>query len=246
MPNPSIESVLRRELDSLPLPPEFQWVPTSGRGSGWSTTLWFATGVAVIALALVSGPALRDWRDSRSEGVAARPTPLVLPTVIDGIGISPLRNISQHPDLGFNLLVPANWRETERTSFTVGALVLIGRATYTAHARDAEAALLSRYGASTKLPWDVVVELWAAGGMTAREWARGPGGCGSGCALGTTTISGSEFVTSVDSATGAHAFYVLRGDRILVLSYMIGNAAERPEGVTADTVDQIVRSVGLP
>jgi hypothetical protein len=245
MPNPTIESALRRELDSLPLPPESEWLPASGRRSGWGTTLWVATGVAVVALALVSGPALRDWRESRSEGVAARPTPLVLPTVIDGRGVSPLRNVSRHPELGFNLVVPANWRETESTSFS-GALVLIGRVTYTAHARDAEAALLRRYGTTAKLPWDVVVELWAAGAMTASEWARDRGDCGAGCALGTTTINGSEFVTSVNNATGAHAFYVLRGDRILVLSYMIGSAVERPEGVTAETLDQIVRTVGLP
>lgn len=245
MLNPSIESMLRRELDSLPLPPESEWVPASGRRSGWGTTLWFATGIAVIALALLAGPALRDWRDLRSEGSAARPTPLVLPTVVDGVGVSPLRNVSQHPELGFNLVLPANWRETGRSTFS-GASVLIGRITYTAHSKDTEAALLSRYGATAKLPWDVVVELWAAGGMTANEWARDRGGCGSGCAMGTTTIYGSEFVTTVDGATGAHAFYVLRGERILVLSYVIGNAAEQPEGVTADTLDQIVRTVGLP
>lgn len=243
--NPRIETMLRRELDSLPLPPESDWVPTTGRTSGWGTTLWLATGLAVVVLVLVGGPALRDWRDSRSEGAAARPTPLVLPTVIDGIGVSPLRNVSRHPELGFNILLPANWRETARSTSTGAFLVLIGRVTYTAHSQDAEAALLSRYSATGKVPWDVVVEVWAAGAMSAGDWARERGGCGVGCGMGTTTIRGSQFVTTVDGATGAHAFYALRGDRILVISYVIGDVAEQPQGVTADTLEQIVQSVGL-
>lgn len=245
--NPSIESILRHELDSLPLPPQSQWVPERPRTSGWRTTLWFATGIAVVAVALIAGPMLRDWRESQRNGVAARPTPLVLPTVVDGRLISPLSHISQHPELGFNLVLPANWRDTGRWTFSGRSPAPIAGVTYTAQTPEMEGTLLNRYGTTARLPWDVVVEVWAAGGMTASDWARERGGCAAGCTRGTTTIHGTEFVTSVDSATGAHAFYVLRGsDRILVLSYVVGAATEQPQGVTADTLDQIVRSVGLP
>lgn len=244
--NPGIESVLRQELDSLPLPPEEQWLPGRDRGGSWSTTAWLVAGGVLIAIALVAGPALRDWREAQSEGTAARPTPLVLPTVVDGRRVAPLLNVVRDPALGYNIVLPANWRESGRWEQVPGDAMLIGRATYTAQSPDKLLALLDRYGALAKLPWDFTAELWSSNGLSALEWARLRGGCSTTCTVGHTQINGVSFLTTADAATGLHSSYVTRGDRLLMFSYVVGSAAEQPEGVTVDTLEQIVRSVGLP
>ena len=240
-----IEGVLRGELDSLPLPPEDQWLPSRSGRSGW-TAAWFVAGALLIVAALFFGPALRDWRSSQNEGTAARPTPLVTPTVINGIGVAPLRNAVRNERMGFNILLPANWRESARWQQVPGDATLIGVATYTAQSAEKESALLARYGLLAKLPWDVTAELWARNGMSALDWAQARGACGATCTPGTTRIKGVDFVTTVDAQTGLHRFYVERGDRILAFSYIVGSAADQPDAVTADTLEQIVRSVGLP
>lgn len=243
--NAGIEDVLRRELNSLPLPPEDQWLPRRDRGGG-STFAWLIVGGVVIVAALVGGPAIRDWRESQGNGAAARPTPLVLPTVVNGIGISPLRNVVRNQALGYNIILPANWRESARWQQVPGDPTLVGRATYTTQSPERELALLNTYGVLSKLPWDVSAEMWSTNGLTALEWALLRGWCSTTCVVGNTKITGVSYLTTVDSATGVHGFYVERGDRLLVFSYMVGSAAEQPEGVSADTLEQIVRSVGLP
>jgi hypothetical protein len=243
--DPGIESVLRRELDSLPLPPEEQWLPGRGRSNGFVAAAWLLAGSLLIVLAFVAGPALRDWRDSVSAATAARPTPLVLPTVINGIGVSPLRKIVREAALGYNLLLPANWRQSDRAQ-TQAAVMLVARATYTARSSAEEAAVATRYDRSPTLPWDVTAELWSRGPLSALEWARTHGRCSGACAFGSTQINGVSFVTTVDGVTGVHAFYVERADRVLVFSYVVGSPAEQPQGVTTDTLEQIVASIGLP
>jgi len=245
--NSGIETVLRRELDGLPLPAEDRWLPGPDRHRGtWSTAVWLVGGSLLIALALVAGPALLAWRDSQSEGQAARPTPLVRPTVVNGVGVAPLRNILRNQTLGYNIVLPANWRESGRWQLVPGDATMIGVATYTAQSPERELALLSRYGTLTKLPWDVTAEMWSRNGLSPLEWARTRGGCSATCTVGNTKINGVNFLTTVDSATGVHYYYVERGDRVLAFSFIIGSAADQPEGVTADTLEQIVRSVGLP
>ncbi|MDP9282507.1 MAG: hypothetical protein M3P38_10475 [Chloroflexota bacterium] len=247
LPNPGIEGVLRRELDSLPLPSEEQWLPGPNRyGRAPTTAAWLVGGTMLIAAALVAGPALRDWRDSQSEGQAARPTPLVRPTVVNGVGVAPLRNMLRNPTLGYNIVLPADWRESGRWQSVPGDAALIGVATYTAHSPERELALLARYGTLAKLPWDVTAELWSSNGLSPLEWARNRGGCSATCIVGNTKINGVNFLTTVDSVTRVHYYYVERGDRVLAFSFIVGSAADQPEGVTADTLEQIVRSVGLP
>jgi hypothetical protein len=244
--NPGIESVLRRELDSLPLPPQDEWLPAAKHDGAPSTAVVLAAGSLLIVGAFVAGPAIRDWRESQSAGSAARPTPLVLPTVVNGIGISPLRNAWRNPALGYNIVLQANWRESARWQSVPGDPMLVGRATNTAQSPEQELALLNRYGTLAKLPWDLNVELWSSGGLSALEWARSRGGCAAPCTVGNTRINGTDFLTTVDTTTGVHAFYVTRGDRLLVFSYIIGTAAEQPAGVTVEILEQSVRSVGLP
>jgi hypothetical protein len=246
-----IESVLRRELDSLPLPPEEKWLPGRDRGAPWSTAAWVIAGALLIAIALVGGPFLRDWRAAQGEGTAARPTPLVLPTVVNGIGVSPLRHVLRNTTLGYNILLPANWRESARGQSPGPDPLLVGRATYTAHSPEAEDALLQKFGhlrleRFPTLPWDITVELWSRGGLGPLDWAKAQGRCSATCTIGSTQINGTSFLTTVEAATGTHTFYVERGDRVLVFLYVVGSAAEQPEGVTRDTLEQIVRSVGLP
>ena len=245
--NPGIEGVLRRELDSLPLPSEEEWLPGSDRhGRSSLTVAWLVGGALLIAAALVAGPALREWRASHSEGQAARPTPLVRPTVIGGVGIAPLRNIHRNPTLGFNIVLPANWRESGRWQSVPGDAALLGIATYTAQSPESELALLTRYGTLAKLPWDVTAEMWSSNGLSPLEWARTRGGCSANCVVGNARINGVDFLTTVDSVTGLHYYYVQRGDRVLAFSFIVGSAADQPEGVTADALDQIMRSIGLP
>jgi hypothetical protein len=245
--NPGVEGVLRRELDSLPLPSEEQWLPSrDGRASVRSTAAWVVAGTLLIAAALLAGPALREWRDSQSEGQAARPTPLTRPTVVNGVGVAPLRNMVQNPTLGYNIVLPANWRASARWQLVPGDATLIGVATYTAQSSQQELALLNRYGTLARLPWDITAELWSRDGLTALEWARIRGGCSATCTIGNTRINGVDFLTTVDAVTGIHFFYVERGDRVLAFSFIIGSTADQPDGVTADTLEQIVRSIGLP
>jgi hypothetical protein len=249
--NSGIESVLRRELDSLPLPPESQWFPGRHRRSQWSTAAWLIGGAAMIGIALIAGPLLRDWRELQAEGTAARPTPLVLPTVIGGVGVSPLRNVMRNQALGYNILLPANWRESPRGQSPGPDPTLVGRATYTARSAEAEAAVLQRFGhlrleRFPTLPWDVTAELWTRGGLDALEWARMQGRCSATCTVGSARINGVDFLTTVEPATDTHTFYAERDDRVLVFLYVVGNAADQPAGVTLDTLEQIVRSVGLP
>jgi hypothetical protein len=245
--NPGIEGVLRRELDSLPLPSEDEWLPGSDRRSRSSmTAAWLVGGALLIAAALVAGPALREWRDSQSEGQAARPTPLVRPTVIGGVGVAPLRNIHRNLTLGFNIVLPANWRESGRWRLVPGDAALLGVATYTAQSQEQELALLARYGTLAKLPWDLTAEMWSSNGLSPLEWAQTRGDCSATCVVGTTKINGVDFLTTVDSRTGLHYYYIQRGDRVLAFSFIVGSATDQPEGVTADALEQIVRSVGLP
>lgn len=241
-PNPGIESVLRRELDSLPLPSETEWIPSGSARQGWSAAAWIALAAVLAPTAIVVGPMLADRAGTASQTAPSR-TPLVLPTVVDGRGVAPLPNAVRHPELGFNLLVPANWRETTRP--TAPEPGLLGRITLTAQTADREAALLATYGAAAKLPWDLTIEVWAAD-QSAIQLARFRAACPPSCTLGTTVIYGVEYVTSRDTVTGRNAFYVARPDRVLVLTYVIGAPAEQPSGVSADVLEWIVRSVGLP
>ena len=248
--NPGIEIVLRRELDSLPLPPNEEWLPRNRRAGGaWSTAGVLAAGILLIVIAVVVGPAIREWREDQTQGNAARPTPRVLPTVVDGIGVSPLRNAVRNPTLGYNILLRANWRESARWQQVPPVSIeptLIGRATYTARSIDQERETLGRYGALAKLPWDLTAEAWSSDGLNTLEWLRAYGGCVATCTVGSTRIKGVDFLTSVDAASGLHAFYVTRGDRVLAFSYIVGSAAEQPGGVTIDILDQAIQSIGLP
>jgi hypothetical protein len=245
--NPGIESVLRHELDSFPLPPEAEWFPRD-HGEKWSRAAWLISGTLLIVIALAAGRSLSDWRESRGEGAAARPTPLVLPTVVGGQRVSPLPNIWRDPALGYNIVLPANWRESARSRMVLGEpdRSLIGRATYTAHTPQRELELIYRYGFLAKVPWDVTAELWSTELPSAVDWARTRGGCVATCTIGNTRINGTDFVTAIDSRTGMHAFYVLREDRLLAFSYIVGGPTEQPDGVTSNALEQIVRSVGLP
>jgi hypothetical protein len=239
--NPGIESVLRRELDSLPLPPEEQWLPDRD-GGHWSSAAWLLTGSLLIGVALVAGPAVGALL---TQGAAASRPPLVRPTVLASRPIAPLPNLIVNTALGYSLLLQANWRESGRWQSIPGDAALLGVATYTARSSQQELALLNRYGPLAKVPWDLTAEMWSRNGMSTLDWARVRGGCAATCTVGNAQIRGVSFLTTVDAATGVHFYYVERGDRVLAFSFIVGTPAEQPQRVTQDTLEEIVRSVGL-
>jgi hypothetical protein len=259
LPNSGFESVLRREIDSLPLPPEAEWMPSStGPASG---PLWATGGVLLIVAAVIGGNAAREWRQAAQPEAGSPATvsstprvgPTALPTVVDGRGVAPVPIVARHPELGFNLVLPGDWRRAEDLwRVLYREYPLVGRVSYTARSPAEQAELLKRLGNRDaaelpwELPWDVSIAIWSNDGITAEQFARLRGGCGPTCTVSSTVIKSTTFLTTVDAVTGRHAFYAQRPNGLLVVSYIVGSAADQPTGVSSQTLENIVRSIGSP
>jgi hypothetical protein len=255
LPNPGFDTLLRREINSLPLPPPTEWIPAMGGSHPASTAAWALGGIALIAAAVIGGTAVREWRMSggtaADSGADATRGPLSSPRIIDRPRVLQLPIAVRHPELGFNIVLPANWREDDSRAPS-GSSSILGRVTFTARSAEQQAELLDRYarsqapGRPIELPWDVSVTLWSDDGTGVEQFAR-TRGCASACTLTTAVINGTMFVTTVtDALTQRHAFYVQRPHGLLEFSYIIGGAADQPTGVTPETLGGIVHSVGLP
>ena len=255
LPNPGFDTLLRREIDRLPLPPRDEWIPAKGRSHPASVTAWVLVGAVLFAAAAMGGTALREWRlpsgnAADSSATAAR-NPLSSLRVIDQprtIQLPP--SAVRRPDLGFNILLPSGWREAD--DLAPGASAMLGRVTLTARSVEQRAALVNRYTQAQaparpiELPWDVTFTLWADDGAAVEQFARARG-CASTCTVTTTVINGTTFIATVtDGVAQRHGFYVRRPQGLIELAYIIGSASDQPAGVTPETLEAIVRSVGLP
>ena len=240
LPELSIERIFRRELDSLPVPPEESWIPDrqTARRSIPLTALVLAATVALVLGAVMTA---RDVVDAAASGRRVT-TPLVIiprPTCLRG-GCSVYRSDA----FGYGIVLPADWRVAPllRGRGPVGELE---RVEFTRQSADE---WVLAVGPGLVVPWDVVVEVHERRDVLAMDWARADG-CGvNPCVTGQTTIGGSPAYAAswaVSPSLRMHAYYVERGERMLVLRYVIGPGSEGPHGETEQTLEQIVGSIAL-
>ncbi len=242
-PQKSLEAIFERDLDQLPLPDADRWIPTEKRD--------FFPVVAVAALAIflmVGLVTVAGIRDQVSSSVLASPP--ARPTSSGGRLIGPLPNDYRNTEFGYNLTVPAWLRASNLLPTNAAAKGLLHSVRFTGRSPDQESALLGSAGArSGQTPtWDLLIEVWQRDGLSAGEWATQHDGCAAACTVGSTVIHGTSAVTAewTDSSDArVHAFYFERGPNILVLRYAIGPEAERPQDVTPELLEQVVRSIGL-
>lgn len=257
LPELSIERVFRRELDSLPLPPDDTWVPSP---KAQRLHLLGAV-VAATAVVLLIGTALavREAADAAAaarRGVVTTPQPLALgsqvrPTCADGRCVSAVPIVIRNPALGYNLWIPGDWRQT-KVPAPASQGGLVDRSLFTArYPQDEEAAIAAANGVPA---WDFLVEVWDRQGRSALDFAR-TGTCASQaisraatCEVSTQTLRGQPTVVTTVSLLGGgytKSYYVERGERLLILRYVIDPAVDRPSHVTEQTLEQIVRMIGL-
>ena len=244
LPELSIERIFRREIDSLPLPPESSWIPDrhTARRSIPLTALVLAATVALVLGAVVAARDVGDAAATSRRGVTTTPLQnLPRPTCLRG-GC----NVYRSDAFGYGIALPGDWRVVTpslhgRTP-PGGALE---RVEFTSQTPDE---WILAFDASLIVPWDVVVEVHERRGVLAMDRARGDG-CGANpCVTGQATIGGSPaYVASwaVSPSLRMHAYYVERGERILILRYVTGPGSEGPHGVTERTLEQIVGSIAL-
>jgi hypothetical protein len=262
-PELSIERVFRRELDSLPLPDEQLWVPNRGT-TRRAVVAWSMTGAAVLLVLVLVG-VIRDRNEAATHPSGAVATPAICEPPAFGVNgrcTTLLPNGVRNPAFGYNFTIPGNWREVEMpvgtSPFVVGrpnagpsltAPFLLDRRVFTARSPEVWSA------AGVLAPaWDFDVQVWDRQGRTAMEWA-GAFPCDdpsvtlgdTRCVQGSETIRGDTAVVTTVSSFRWHvtSYYVQRGDRMLILRYMYSEMVQPPDGVTEETLKQIVRSIGL-
>lgn len=247
LPELNIEGVFRRELDALPIPAESLWVPVRSSVGG---TFLLRTALIVVTALLVGG-AVFAVRDARESGVAepgpratVPPRPTCLP---NGVCIAPVPIMVRSQDLGYNLWLPGDWRETAVTGPTAPGLV--SRRVFTARYPEDEVAAIA---AARGVPaWDFLVEVWDRQGRPAAEFAR-TGTCTSSleptCELSTQTLRGELAVVTTVSLPGGRytrSYYIEHAEKLLILRYVVDPAVDRPSQVSEQTLEQIVRMIGL-
>jgi hypothetical protein len=259
-PELSIERVFQRELDSLPLPEEQQWVPN--RRTGLSPIVGVAVAGGALLLVVVSAGLIRE-----ASGSAMASTPPLASCEPPAFGANGrcamlLPNGIRNPDFGYNLTIPGNWREVRMPvgtgPFVVGApngdpsltaAFLLDRRVFTARSPQEWSA------AGVLAPaWDFDVQVWDRQGRTAMEWARAFPCDDPSVSLGQTdcvqrsdTVRGVTAVVTTVASFRWHvtSYYLERGDRMLILRYMSSEMVQPPAGVTEATLDGIVHSIGL-
>jgi len=242
LPELSIERIFRRELDSLPVPPEEFWIPDrhTARRSIPLTALVLAATVALVLGAVVTARDVGDAAATGRRGVTTTPLQnAARPTCLRG-GC----NVYRSDAFGYGIVIPADWRVTpplRGRTLPGGALERIEFTGLTPNEWTA-------IGPGLVVPWDVVVEVYDRRGVLAMDWARSDG-CGvNPCSTGTTSLGGSPAYTAswpLLPSLRMHAYYVERGERMLILRYVTGPGREGPHGVTEQTLEQIVGSIAL-
>ena len=233
----SLETIFERDLDQLPLPDADRWVPKEKRD--------LVPVAAVVAFAIFLMVGLMTAAGMRASSVLASPP--VRPTSSGGRLIGPLPNEYRNAEFGYNLTVPAWLRVSTLPPANATAKGLLHSERFTGRSAEQERALVA--AGPTAIPsWDLVIEVWQRDAFSAEQWAVQRDGCAAGCALGSTVIHGTSAVTAVwteSTGTTVHAFYFERGPNILVVRYAVGSEADRPQDVTPELLDQVVRSIGL-
>jgi len=244
LPELSIERIFRREIDALPLPAEHIWIPDrqTARRSIPLTALVLAVTVALVLGAVVTARDVGDAAATGRRGVITAPLQILLrPSCLRG-GC----NVYRSDTFGYGIVLPAGW-------WQAGALIQgrpprageLHRVEFTGRTPDE---WISAVGPGLVVPWDVVVEVHERRDILAMDWARADG-CGTNpCVTGQTTIGGSPAYAaswSLSPSLRVRAYYVERGDRMLILRYVTGPGSEGPHGVTEQTLEQIVGSIAL-
>jgi hypothetical protein len=262
-PELSIERVFRRELDSLPLPSEETWVPA--HRTARSAILAVSVAGAALVVAVVVAGLIREVSGAAmaSTPPSVRPSASCEPPAFSANGHCAmlLPNGVRNPAFGYNLTIPGNWREVRMPAgtepFAIGrpsgpsltAPFLLDRRVFTARSPQEWSA------AGVLAPaWDMDVQVWDRQAHTAIEWARAFPCDDPAVTLGQTNCIQSEetirgmtvAVTSVASFRWhITSYYFQQGDRMLILRYMASEMVQPPPGVTRETLDGIIRSIGL-
>src|SRR5213592_105780 len=129
LPELSIERIFRREIDSLPLPPEKWWIPDrqTARRSALLTALVISATVVLVLGAVVTAREVGEAAATGRRGVTTAPLlNAPRPTCLRG-GC----NVYRSDAFGYGIVLPADWRvapplhgrtpatgELERVEFT--------------------------------------------------------------------------------------------------------------------------------
>ena len=241
LPELTIDRVFRWELDSLPLPPEASWIPTRSapRRSILLTTLVVAATVVLVLGAATLAREASDAAAAARRGVTTAPLiNLPRPTCLRG-GCNVYRNDA----FGYGIVLPADWRVAPPVRGRTPPTGELDRVEFTGQTSDEWTHLV---GIDVVVPWDLVVEVHERRGVLAMDWWRVDGCDRNSCVVGQTTLSQLSGYTAswpIEPSLRMHAYYVQRGDRMLVLRYATGPGNEGPRGITERTLQQIVDSL---
>jgi len=241
-PELSIERVFHREIDSLPLPPESAWIP-NGLGARRSIPLTALVICATAVLVFGAVVTARDAGDAAATGRRVVTTPLVnlpRPTCLRGAC-----NIYRNDAFGYGIVLPADWRVAPALRGVTPPNGELDRVEFTAQSSDEWTHLV---GVDVVVPCALVVEVHDRRGVLAMDWSR-VDGCGPNpCVVGETTLSQVPAYTAswaISPSLRMHAYYLERGDRMLILRYLTGPDAAGPHGVTERTLQEMVGSITL-
>jgi hypothetical protein len=158
--------------------------------------------------------------------------------------VIPLPNVYLDPSSGYDLVVPEYFRKVGEVIATLPVSGLIYRARYTVRPSDEDLAALASYGSLP--PWDFVVELYERRATTSANQAR-LDGCAEECVVTQTTIRQQPTLAATWNAGGLQfrAYYIDRGNELLVLKYATGPEQTRPAKVNESDLQRIIETIGL-
>jgi hypothetical protein len=199
-----------------------------------------ATVVIVLGAAMV----VREASDAAAMGRRGRTTAPLLnvprPACLRG-GC----NVYRSDAFAYGIVLPENWRVAPAFPGRTSPTGQLDRVDFTSQTPEE---WTHAVGVDVVVPWDVVVEVRERRGTLARDFAQGDG-CGANpCVAAETTLSQSPAYIaswSISPSLRMRAYYVERGDRMLILRYVTGPDSEGPHGVTERTLQQIVDSITL-
>ncbi len=233
--DPRLRQLAERALAEIPVPP-LRAARRERRGPLASTAVAAAV-LLVLVAALGAGRLVNEVRGA----AGSHASPPVRPTVTAGHAIAPLPNEHRNTRFGYSLLIPAWFRHSEAEAGYPAQPGLRGVEIFTARTASEE----RTFAGGRFLPWDLIVEVWDRGGMSAEQWARTWYGCADGCTVSQTILRGLPTVRAARDAPPAGRIYLVeRGDLLVVLRYGLGEESTRPADVSEAILDQIVRSVG--
>jgi hypothetical protein len=247
-PELSIARVFQHELDTLPLPPESMWLPRI-RSTERPTLFGAAVGVvALTSVIVITSVGLRTSPEATRVGSGgATPSPRAsscLDTLSERPCVHPLPNLYRNPTIGYNLAVSGQFRKVVDVIATPPVSGLLYRERYTVRPVDEDQAAVAQYGSLP--PWDFVVEIYEGRATTPGNRAR-LDGCGEECVTTQTTIRQEPTLAATWNAgvLQIHAYYIDRGNQVLVLKYATGPEQARPPSVNESDLQRIVETIGL-